>query len=72
MNKLVIIKLGSFRTINYTGEMNNLGDTLAHAAEEDPELERQITAAALLLERTRMARSKGEEMMEMILNPQRR
>ena len=68
MKRLQNYRFGKSRIINYRGEVNMFGDDLAAAALEDPELERQITVAALSLQYTRMARHVGEQMIAEILN----
>ncbi|HAQ19552.1 MAG TPA: hypothetical protein DCR40_10030 [Prolixibacteraceae bacterium] len=60
------LKDGSRRIIIYGGEVTDFGDKLAEAAEKDPDLERQITIAALSLQYTRMSRDFGEQMIEMV------
>ena len=46
MSTMINIKLGSCRTINYTGDIKHLGDTLAEETKDDRELEQQILFAA--------------------------
>jgi len=67
---LANLKEGTRRIIIFGGEVNDFGDKLAEAAEKDPDLERQITVAALSLQYTRMSRDFGEQMIQMVHNPQ--
>jgi hypothetical protein len=70
MTNLINIKIGSFRTINYTGEIKHFGDVLAEAAKEDPLLEQQVLFAANEIKYLQLSREKGEEMIKQLLNPQ--
>jgi len=68
MSTIINIKLGSCRTINYTGDIKNLGDTLAEEAKDDRELEQQILAAANEIRVQMMSREVGEQMIYEIIN----
>jgi len=71
MKNLISNKLGPFSLIHYTGEMKHFGDALAEAAKKDPQLEQQVLAAVNELRVFQYSREKGEEMMDLILNPQK-
>lgn len=69
MGKITNMKSGTNRIIIITGEVGEVADMLLSAAELDPALEKQISIAALSLEYTRKARYIGQQMANMILNP---
>jgi hypothetical protein len=69
MGKITNMKSGKHRIIIITGEVGDVADMLLNAAELDPELERQISIAALSLEYTRKSRYVGQQMADMILKP---
>lgn len=69
MSNLVHIKAGSISIINYTGEMKHFGDTLAEAAKENPQLAQQVFAAFNELQVFQTSCAKGEEMIDVLLNP---
>jgi hypothetical protein len=71
MTSLINISVGPFKVINYSGEMKHFGDALAAAAKEDPLLEQQILFAANELKYLQYSRDKGEEMIDVLLNPQK-
>jgi len=71
MKSLIKTNLGPFTILNYTGEMKHFGDALAEAAKEDPQLEQQVLAAVNELRVFQYSREKGEQLMDLILNPQK-
>jgi hypothetical protein len=70
MKNLIKTTVGSFTVLNYTGEMKHFGQTLAEAAKTDPQLEQQILFAANEMKYLQWSRNKGDEMIDVILNPQ--
>lgn len=68
MSTIVNIKLGSYRTINYTGDIKHLGETLAEEAQDDRELAQQILFAANDIKMRMISAEKGEQMIHEILN----
>jgi len=70
MSKVTNFIFGSKRIVSYSGAVTEFGDELAAAALEDPELERQITVAALSLQYTRTSRHLGQLMIDEILKPE--
>jgi len=68
MCTIINIKIGSCRTINYTGDIKYLGDTLAEEAQDDPELEQQILFAANEIGMAIRSRDKGKQMIDVLLN----
>ena len=71
MKHLIKYPIGPFQVIGFTGEMKHFGDTLAEAAKTDPQLEQQILFAANELKYLQYSRQKGEQMIELLLNPQK-
>jgi len=69
--KLQNYRFGKRRIIHFSDEVTSFGDALAEAALNDPDLERQISVAALSLQYTRMSRYLGEQMIDVILNPEK-
>jgi len=68
MSTMINIKLGSCRTINYTGDIKHLGDTLAEETKDDRELEQQILFAANEIGMRILSREKGEQMINELLS----
>lgn len=68
MSTLINIKLGSCRTINYTGDMKHFGDSLAEEAIDDPELEKQILCAANEIKMRMISEEKGNQMINQLLH----
>lgn len=70
MTSLINIKFGECRTINYTGEIQHFGDTLAEEAMDDPELLQQILFAANEIKMMQIiSTKKGNQMIDEILKP---
>jgi len=70
MSSIINVKVGSFRTINYTGDIKHLGDTLADEAKDDRELEQQILCAANEIKMRMISAEAGEQMIYEILHPE--
>ena len=68
MTSIINVKFGSYRTINYTGDIKHLGDTLANEAKDDRELEQQILFAANEIKMRMISAEKGEQMIYELLN----
>jgi hypothetical protein len=69
MCTIINVKIGSCRTINYTGDIKHLGDTLADEAIDDRELEQQILFAANEIKMRMISSEKGEQMIDELLKP---
>jgi len=68
MSSIINIKVGSCRTINYTGEMKHFGDTLAEEAMDDPELLQQILNAANEIKMMQIiSAKKGDQLIDELL-----
>lgn len=68
MTSIINVKFGSYRTINYTGDIKHLGDTLAEEAQDDRELKQQILFAANEIKMQMISAEKGEQMIYELLN----
>lgn len=68
MSAWINIKMGQCRTINYTGDIKHLGQTLAEEAMDDPELKQQILCAANEIWAQGISAEKGDQLIRSILN----
>lgn len=72
MSKITISRSGTKRILIYTGEVRNLAEALHESAMQDPDIERAIMTAATAISYTNKSNQIGEEMIDMVLYPQKR
>lgn len=69
MSTIKVKGCGSYRFIAFSGEVRSLPEALHEAAMMDPEIEKAVMNAATAISYTNQSKAIGEEMIDMVLNP---